>query len=75
MVSQIRSSDYISNYWFHNFHNTSRDEVSPKLTLQRAPLCIDGCTNGTHPITRNRIGPPMIRCRGHTYRLVIEALV
>ena len=29
----------------------------------------------THPITRNRIGPPMIRCRGHTYRLVIEALV
>ena len=33
---------------------------------------------GTHwqiPITRNRIGPPMIRCRGHTYRLVIEALV
>ena len=31
--------------------------------------------NATHPITRNRIGPPMIRCRGHTYRLVIEALV
>ena len=42
---------------------------------QRAPLCIPIQAVGTHPITRNRIGPPMIRCRGHTYRLVIEALV
>jgi len=30
---------------------------------------------GTQPITRNRMGPPMIRCRGHGYRLVIAALV
>jgi hypothetical protein len=29
----------------------------------------------TQPITRNRMGPPMIRCRGHGYRLVIAALV
>ena len=27
------------------------------------------------PVTRNRMGPPMIRCRGHGYRLVIVASV
>ena len=46
--------------------------IIPKCVSKGLPL-YNGCRFGTHPITRNHRGFPLIQCRGHAYRLVITA--